>query len=110
MWLVGCGINVGCVGCVWVVGVKFPPASSTTNGQGASTIGVEDAGGNFTATNVETVLAEIAGKIPTATTADYTVTNGATNRTLDAHNVTLNDLADIVGTLITDLIARNQIV
>lgn len=33
--------------------------SSTANAKGASTIGVEDAAGNYTATNVETVLAEI---------------------------------------------------
>lgn len=35
--------------------------ASTSNGEGASTIGVEDSGGNFTGTDVEAVLAELAG-------------------------------------------------
>lgn len=34
--------------------------ASTANGDGASLIGVEDSGGNFTATNLEGVLAELA--------------------------------------------------
>ncbi len=35
--------------------------SSNSNGEGASTIGIEDPGGNFTATDVEGALAELAG-------------------------------------------------
>lgn len=35
--------------------------ASTTNGEGASTIGVEDSAANFTGTDVEAVLAELAG-------------------------------------------------
>jgi len=35
--------------------------ASTATGEGAALIGVEDAGGNFTATDVEGVLAELAG-------------------------------------------------
>ena len=33
--------------------------ASTTNGEGSSTVGVEDSAGNFTGTDVETVLAEL---------------------------------------------------
>lgn len=32
----------------------------------------------------------------------YTVTNGSTDRAFDANSVTLNELADVVATLITD--------
>lgn len=35
--------------------------ASTANAKGASLIGIEDSGGNFTGTNVEAVLAELAG-------------------------------------------------
>jgi hypothetical protein len=41
-----------------------------------------------------------------ATLADYTVTNAAAVRTMDASTISAADLADVVGTLITDLIAR----
>lgn len=39
--------------------------ASTANTEGASLIGVEDGAGNFTGTNVETVLAEVDDKIDT---------------------------------------------
>lgn len=42
---------------------KWGDLASTANGEGASLIGVEDSGGNFTATDVEGVLTEIAGQI-----------------------------------------------
>lgn len=43
--------------------LKFGDLASTANGEGASLVGVEDAGGNYTATTVEGVLAEIADKL-----------------------------------------------
>jgi hypothetical protein len=43
--------------------LKWGDLASTNNGEGASLVGVEDAGGNFTATDVEGVLTEIAGQI-----------------------------------------------
>jgi hypothetical protein len=36
----------------------------------------------------------------------YTVTNGTTDRVLDANAASLNELADVVATLIADLQAR----
>ena len=49
--------------------------ASTTNGEGASTIGVEDSAGNFTATDVEGVLAELYGSI-IGNGVSYTVGTG----------------------------------
>jgi hypothetical protein len=40
--------------------VPLGQLNTTTNGKGASLIGVEDSGGNFTATDVEGVLSELA--------------------------------------------------
>lgn len=37
--------------------------SSTSNGEGASSIGIEDAGGAFTATDVEAALVELEARI-----------------------------------------------
>ncbi len=42
--------------------------TSTANGQGASLIGIEDSGGNFTATTVEGALIELEGSISAAGT------------------------------------------
>ena len=42
--------------------------TSTATGEGASNVGIEDAGGNFTATNVEGALTELAGLTPAAGT------------------------------------------
>jgi len=39
------------------------------------------------------------------TPADYTVTNAATDRTYDANATTIDELADVLGTVIADLIA-----
>ena len=60
--------------------------ASTANGEGASIIGVEDAGGNYTATDVEGVLTEIDGRLTalegatgtawTVKTANYTAVDG----------------------------------
>ena len=44
--------------------------SSNANGEGASTIGVEDSAGNFTATDVEGVLAELYSTATTGLSAD----------------------------------------
>lgn len=81
---------------------------STLNGKGASTIGVEDADGNFTATNVEGVLTEVFGLIdavePSSNLAfagdgsdgdvtlsmDTTITKDMNYDTLDLAGYTLN--------------------
>jgi hypothetical protein len=42
--------------------------ASTSNGQGASLVGVEDAAGNYTATDVEAALAEVYSSPPEAST------------------------------------------
>lgn len=87
-------------------GTKAVAASvlaSTTNGEGASLIGVEDSGGNYTATTVEGVLTEIDGRlgaveaVTSATweikTANYTAVSGdkilADTDTTGAFTVTL---------------------
>jgi hypothetical protein len=44
----------------------FSVLGSTANGEGASTIGIEDVDGNFTATNVEAALAELYEGLATA--------------------------------------------
>lgn len=38
-----------------------------------------------------------------AATTAYTVTNGTTDRAYDANSTSLDELADVLGTLITDL-------
>lgn len=43
--------------------LKWGDLASTANTEGASLVGVEDSGGNYTATDVEGVLTEIAGQI-----------------------------------------------
>lgn len=69
--------------------------ASNSNGEGASLIGIEDAGGNFTATNVEGALDEL-----------YDLASVSTGEvaTVDASGVTKGDLlyytaADTVGTM-----------
>ncbi len=42
--------------------VKAEDLNSSTNGEGASIVGIEDSAGNFTATEVEAALAELAGR------------------------------------------------
>lgn len=61
--------------------------ASTTNGEGASTVGVEDSAGNFTSDNVEDVLAEL-----------YALANlGGPTYTADGVGVTKGDLVHISG-------------
>ena len=43
--------------------LKWGDLASTANGEGASLVGLEDAGGNYDSTNVEDALAEIATKL-----------------------------------------------
>ncbi len=43
------------------------------------------------------------GATPVAQSAAYTVTNLTTDRTYDANSTTLNEIADVLGTLISDL-------
>lgn len=43
------------------------------------------------------------GATPVAQSAAYTVTNGASDRAYDANSTTLDELADVLGTLIADL-------
>lgn len=45
----------------------------------------------------------------TDTAPDYTITNASTDRALDCDSCTLDELADVVGSLITDLQATNII-
>lgn len=49
------------------------------------------------------------GVTPVARSSTYTVTNGTTDRTYDADATTVNELADVVGTLIADLKATGII-
>ena len=58
--------------------------ASTANGEGASLIGVEDAAGNFTAVNVEAVLAEII-----STYASTVTGKGASLVGVDSANIVL---------------------
>lgn len=62
--------------------VKAEDLNSTVNGRGASIIGVEDAGSNWTSTNVEGVLDEIDGRLDTlesATTSGWQAVTSAHN-------------------------------
>lgn len=47
--------------------LKWGDLASTANGEGASLVGIEDAAGNFTATNVEGALAELAAGVGSLT-------------------------------------------
>lgn len=71
-------IDAGAGGLVEVTAVDL---ASTANGDGASLVGVEDAGGYYTAANVEAALAEVKviadAAMPTATLALTTSGNGA---------------------------------
>lgn len=140
--------------------------ASTANGKGASLIGVEDAGNNFTATNLEAVLAELAGmtgganasttvkgvvelataaeagaaapaanggsgaalvtptnliafhmdptgaqwalrgKALSATSTGWSTSNVTTTKVLDANAVTLQGLADVVGSIMDELLNK----
>ena len=62
-----------------------------------SAIGVASAGTGVVAARVNHVHAF-------ASLGDYTVTNAATDRTFDADATTIDELADVLGTLITDMI------
>jgi hypothetical protein len=80
---------------------------AVTNGQGASLIGVEDAGAYYTGVTVEAALQEVGARLlDNAVREDYTVTNLTTDRTIDCDSVTVQELADVVGQMITDLIAK----
>lgn len=60
--------------------IEASALASTTNGEGASMIGVEDAAANFTATTVEGVLTEIDGRLDTlegAGTTDWAIKTAA---------------------------------
>ena len=46
------------------INANFAKISSTSTGEGAALVGIEDSGGNFTATNVEAALAELFAAIP----------------------------------------------
>lgn len=66
--------------------VKAEDLNSSTNGEGASIIGIEDSAGNFTATNVEAALAELAAADFDG--IEYTAATGG---------VTIGDLVEISG-------------
>jgi hypothetical protein len=51
---------------------RITELASTANGKGASLVGVEDAAGNFTGTNVEAVLAELFAAAGTGAADDVT--------------------------------------
>ncbi len=51
----------------------------------------------------------LVGQMTGSLSAAYTVTNVTTDRTFNADAATLNELADVVGTLIADLKARGVI-
>lgn len=55
-----------------VAGVSTADLASTANGKGASMVGVEDAGGKYTATTVEAALAEVKTLADAARTSAYT--------------------------------------
>jgi len=79
--------------------VKASDLSSTSNGYGASIIGIEDSGGNFVATNVEAALAELAGQI-TERGVEYTVGTGGVSKT-DAVYVSGADTVSVYSTIST---------
>jgi len=62
---------------------KIADLASTDNGKGASTVGVEDSGAKFTATDVEGVLAELQDNIDGAVGS----TNGNEVKTLSAGDI-----------------------
>ena len=59
--------------------LKHGDYASTANGEGASLIAIEDSAGNFTATDVEAALAELASDIDAAG-VDYTVGTGGVSK------------------------------
>lgn len=57
---------------------KWGDLSSTTNGEGASLVGIEDAGAYFTGSDVEAVLQEIGADLAEAIGIEYTTSAGVT--------------------------------
>ena len=51
-------------------------------------------------------LSDLADRSSTDLTVSYTVTNGATDRAYDADATTTEELADVLGTLIADLVTE----
>ncbi len=73
--------------------VKASALASTANGAGASVIGIEDAGDNFTATTVEGALAELVG----FATAEYNIFTAGENITAgDLVYISANDTVSIM--------------
>lgn len=60
---------------------KITDLASTANGKGASSVGVEDAAGNFTSTTVEGVLAELYAAAGSGAAADVTYDNATSGLT-----------------------------
>ena len=91
------------------LGTLLNQVSQVTSGLGASMIGVEDSGGNFTGTDVESVLAELVGAGGTqvdlifAAATELTIATGAVAATQAAHTIDTesdgasDDLDDITG-------------
>lgn len=105
--------------------INFQLKSSTTAGQDAGRLSWEwvtathasrASRGTLTAYSTSTEQEAIAwdgdsggvklgfyGTTPVAQSAAYTVTNGTTDRSYDANSTTLDEVADVLGTLISDL-------
>jgi hypothetical protein len=92
--------------------------STTVSSAGAVTFNAVGAGANFLfsddveldgALNHDGTTVGLYGVTPVARSSTYTVTNGTTDRTYDADATTVNELADVVATLIADLKATGII-
>lgn len=79
--------------------------ADTADAHDASAISLLDTAGDFTSTDVEGALAELMQALDTLTTPlpAYTLTNVTTDRVMNANATTLDEVADLVGTLITDV-------
>ncbi len=75
---------------------KIADLASVANGKGASLIGVEDSGGNFTATNLEAVLAELYAAAGSNAAADITFDNSNGDLTADDAQEAIDELNDRV--------------
>jgi hypothetical protein len=60
--------------------LKFGDLASVSNGEGASLVGIEDAAGNYTATNVEAALAEVYDLASVSTGESATVAAGGVTK------------------------------
>lgn len=92
--------------------IEAAALASTANGEGASMVGIEDAAGNFTATDVEGALLEIDGRLDAVEGVVPTQVNALANTggtTITADSVLVDEVVAITWhVMIEDLVSGDR--